>query len=615
MSKGKSPPANANPLTRPFDVPVDLDKPVRDNPKGIRRRKGESNPAYVDAEQTASPFSGAERPHGPEYFAQLSRKIRWRLLVAYVTPLVALSVYFLLQYQRNLREGIDIHLESIAENQRNTVDLYLQERSANLRGIIGSIDRFDPPPADALEKALDLLQSDGKAFVDVGLFRPDGTLVSYAGPHSYLQGRDYSGEDWYKRVIGAEDRTFISDVYLGFRGKPHFIIAVTRVVNNQFWTLRASIDPEEFSEFVGHSHLIAEADAFIVNRDGRRQTHSSTLGQDQYVPKESLGLAETLVDEMELGGVTYVAAVAPLRKSDWSLVVMVPEKEAYSPLRRANALVVAFMLLTLTVMGVVAHRSTQRLVGRLEATDASRENLQRHLFNAAKLASVGEMAAGVAHEINNPLAVVYEEAGMMLDTLDPMFGREVDLDEFRERLTAISEATIRGRNITRQLLAFSRQDEPEPVDLDVNKLLQHALSIKETEFSVSNIVVTTELATDLPTVSADRNQMEQVILNLLNNARDAISKRGKIIIETRYEDGLVRIRITDNGCGMSKELMERVFFPFFTTKGVGKGTGLGLSISYGIVKGLGGNIEVESRVGQGTSFIITLPVRQPSSES
>jgi two-component system NtrC family sensor kinase len=580
----------------------------------MRRRKGKSEPAYVDAEQTASPFAGIDRPHGPEYFAQLSWKIKRRLLYAYVTPLVLLSAYFLLQYQKTLREGIDIHLASIAENQRNTVDLYLQERTANLRGILGSIGRFDPPPAEAMEEALVQLRSDSVAFVDVGLFRPDGTLVSYAGPHSYLQGRDYRDEDWFKRVMGAEDRTFISDVYLGFRGQPHFIIAVTREVDARPWTLRASVDPREFSEFVGRSHLIAEADAFIVNHDGRAQTHSSKLGRDQRVPRESLGLAKTFVDEMELDGLTCVAAVAPLRKSDWSLVVMVPEDQAYSPLRRANALVVAFMLLTLAVVVAVAHRSTQRLVGLLEATDASRENLQRHLFNAAKLASVGEMAAGVAHEINNPLAVVYEEAGMMLDTLDPELGREVDMDEFRERLTAISQATIRGRNITRQLLAFSRQDEPEPVDLDVNELLQDALAIKKTEFSVCNIDVTTKLAADLPTVSADRNQVEQVVLNLLNNARDAIGRRGRIIIETRSEDGSVRIQITDNGCGMPQELMERIFFPFFTTKGVGKGTGLGLSISYGIVKGLGGNIEVESRMGHGTSFIITLPVRHPSSK-
>ena len=527
----------------------------------MRHQRGESGSAYVDAEQTASPFAGADRPHGPEYFVQLRRKIKWRLLFAYVTPLVAISVYFLLQYQKNLREGINIHLASIAENQRNTVDLYLQERTANLRGIIGSIDRFDPPPADAMEEALDQLQSNGKAFVDVGLFRPDGTLVSYAGPHSYLRGKDYSEEDWFKRVMGEENRTFISDVYLGFRGKPHFIIAVTREVEGQYWTLRASVDPEEFSEFVGRSHLIAEADAFIVNRDGRPQTHSSTLGQDRRVPKESLGLPETFVDEVEMEDLTYVAAVAPLRKSDWSLVVMVPEGKAYSPLRRENARVVAFMLLTLTVVVALAHHSTQRLVGRLEATDASRENLQRHLFNAAKLASVGEMAAGVAHEINNPLAVVYEEAGMMLDTLNPEFGREVDMEEFRERLTAISEATIRGRNITRQLLAFSRQDEPEPVDLDVNELMRHVLSIKQTEFSVCNIDVNTALGGDLPTVSADRNQMEQVLLNLLNNARDAIGKQGRITIETRFEDRLVRIRITDTGCGMSQELMERVFFP------------------------------------------------------
>jgi len=570
-------------------------------------------PGYVDADQTASPFTRLGLPHGQRYFRQLRRSLRRRLLFAYVTPLILLSTFFLYQYNETLREGIDTHLKSIAESQRNTVDLYLQERTTNLRGMLRSIDPVDPLPADAMRAKLLSLQSDSPAFVDVGLFGPDGTLVSYAGPHENLQGLDYSDEDWFKHLIAAESRTFISDVYLGFRDKPHLIIAVTRNVAGQPWILRASVDPGEFSKFVGRSHLIVEADAFIVNRHGKAQTFFSSPNRVQIVPTESLGRAATTLDQIEMEGTTYLAALAALQKSDWWLVVRVPEEQAYAPLRRALAGVGAIMLATLIVVVAVALRSTNSLVSRLEAVDAVRGDLQRQLFNAAKLASVGEMAAGVAHEINNPLAVIYEEAGIMLDTLNPEFQRELELDDFRERLAAIAEATIRGRKITRQLLAFSRKDEPNPVDLDINELVRHCLFIKETEFSVSNIEVHTDLADDLPPIPADRNQIEQVLLNLLNNARDAIDGKGHVTVQSHLANDTVKIRVSDDGCGMSQDLMERVFFPFFTTKGVGKGTGLGLSISYGIVKGLGGNIEVESRLGQGTTFIITLPMARPSS--
>jgi len=574
-----------------------------------------AGPGYVDAGQTASPFARLGLSHGHQYFRQLRRKLRFRLLFAYLTPLFLLSSYFLYQYNETLREGIDTHLKSIAENQRNTVDLYLQERTANLRGMLRLIDQVDPLPADAMQTKLGLLQSDSLAFVDVGLFGPDGTLVSYAGPYENLQGRDYSDEDWFKRVIAAENRTFISDVYLGFRAKPHFIIAVARNVAGRPWILRASLDPGEFSKFVGRSHLIVEADAFIVNPRGQPQTFFSSPNREQTVPTTLLGRADTSVEQIEMEGTSYLAALAALQKSDWWLVVRVPEDQAYAPLRRAQAGIGAIMLATLIVVVAVALRSTKSLVSRLEAADTARGDLQRQLFNAAKLASVGEMAAGVAHEINNPLAVIYEEAGIMLDMLNPEFRREPDMDDFRERLTTIEETSIRGRKITRQLLAFSRKDEPNPVDLDMNDLVRHCLFTKETEFLVSDIEVHTDLADDLPPVPADHNQMEQVLLNLLNNARDAISDEGRITVQSRLARDAVQIQVSDDGCGMSQDLMERVFFPFFTTKGVGKGTGLGLSISYGIVKGLGGNIEVESEPGKGTTFTITLPVARPSSRS
>ena len=568
-----------------------------------------SDTAYVSADRTDSPFTSVAMPRGHEYFRQLRRRFGWRLIIVYVTPLVILSVYLHHQYGQVLREGIDTHLKSIADNQRNTVDLYLQERTANLRSILASMELGgERPSEEAMRVALQQLRADSAAFVDVGLFAPDGRLVSYAGPHAELQGQDYSDEEWYKRVLEAEGRAYISDVYLGFRRKPHFIIAVTREVAGRPWALRASVDPDEFSEFVGRSHLISEAEAFIVNNDGRPQTSDAVLDPDHGLLSAPLGRPDTSVGEMRIGGAVFLAAVAPLRKNDWSLVVGVPEVQARAPLRRAEVVVGSLMLVCLIGVVAVALGSTRRLVGRLEETDLAREDLQRQLFNAAKLASVGEVAAGVAHEINNPLAIIYEEAGMMLDTLNPEFDRGPDMDEFRERLTVIEQASIRGRNITRQLLAFSRKDEPNAMSLDINRIVLGVLSVKETEFAVSNIEVVTDLGADLPRVYADRGQMEQVLLNLLNNARDAIRGPGRVSIRTRQQNDSVQIRVSDDGCGMTKDVMEQVFFPFFTTKEVGKGTGLGLSISYGIVKALGGNIEVESQRGVGTTFVITLPM-------
>ena len=173
---------------------------------------------------------------------------------------------------------------------------------------------------------------------------------------------------------------------------------------------------------------------------------------------------------------------------------------------------------------------------------------------------------------------------------------------------------MRGRGITSKLLAFSRQHEPDPEPTDLNLLIDRVLEVKSVDFKVSNIEVAKELAAGLPLVRLNRNQLDQVLLNLLNNARDAITGPGRITLRTRQSGKYVEIDVEDNGHGMPAEVLERVFFPFFTTKGVGRGTGLGLSISYGIIKAHGGRIEVNSEVGVGTTFTIMLPATGSKSQ-
>jgi two-component system NtrC family sensor kinase len=270
---------------------------------------------------------------------------------------------------------------------------------------------------------------------------------------------------------------------------------------------------------------------------------------------------------------------------------------------------IALLMLCLIVFFVP--RFARGLVARLEAADTSKRKLTDQLFSAAKMASVGEMAAGVAHEINNPLAIIYEEASMILDIMNPEFGMQLDMADLQERLTVIKEATMRGRNITRNLLAFSRKNDPDPKTIDINDLITRTLKTRETACMVANVVIKTELDRHIPKVTLNPNQMVQVIVNLVNNAKDAMPEGGTLTVRTGAAQEGVRIQVQDTGSGMSPEVMQRIFFPFFTTKVVGKGTGLGLSISYGIIKSFGGRIEVQSEVDQGTTFIIELPAAKP----
>ncbi len=567
----------------------------------------------LDADHIATPLADNEK-HGAEYFRQLRARLCWQFLITYITPLLLLSAFFYYQYSNTHRQSVESHLKSVAENKRNTVSLFLQERIANVRSSFYFKDLSQPPSKAEMTEILDEMRKESTAFVDLGLFDPKGALVAYAGPFPSLLGRYYNKEGWYQELHRRTESYFISDVYLGFRRKPHFIIAARKEIDGGEWTMRASVDPERFSDFVGKSILLTGGEAFIINRQGKLQTTGGSERPHRAISSVSEPGVETQVVEIESDSKQMLAAFAWLIETQWALVVQVPRSIAYAPMDRARLILVLFFVSTLILLVLLVSRSTRRIVGRLESADRTKEDLRQQLFNAAKLASVGEMAAGVAHEINNPLAIIYEEAGLLKDIIDPQFNQKFDMAVLEESLDAIMEATLRGRSITSNMLAFARKYNVDPEPIDVNAFVDKVLEIKKNEFVTSNIKVCKNLQDELPNVLANYNQMEQVMLNLLNNARDAIDGSGRIGIKTRQAGEEIQIDVEDTGCGMTPEQMQKAFFPFYTTKGVGKGTGLGLSISYGIIKALDGRLEVTSEPGVGSTFTIFLPVVRDSHE-
>ncbi|MFH1130810.1 MAG: ATP-binding protein [Pseudomonadota bacterium] len=567
----------------------------------------------LNADSIVSPLADSKK-HGSDYFRHLRTRLRWQFLITYLTPLLLLSAFFYFQYTSTYQQSIKSHLTSVAENKRNTVSLFLQERVANIRSAFQFKDLSQSPSKNEMAKTLDELRKESTAFVDLGLFDPEGSLVAYSGPFPSLLGRYYNKEEWYQALHKSSENYYVSNVFLGFRHKPHFIIATRREIGGKEWTLRASVDPEWFSKFVGKSILLKGGEAFITNRSGEIQTTRSNNNSTRLVsplPKPDI---ETQVVEMEDSGKRFLTAFAWLVETEWALVVQVPRSVAYAPMNQAHLILVIFFVLTLVLLILLVARSTQRIVGQLESADQTKEDLRQQLFNAAKLASVGEMAAGVAHEINNPLAIIYEEAGLLKDTIDPQFNQKFDMQALDESLDAIMQATLRGRAITSNLLAFARKHDADPELIDVNDFVEKILAIKSNEFTTSNIKICRNLQDGLPKVLANRNQMEQVMLNLLNNASDAIKSAGWIGVKTRLTGENIQIDVEDSGCGMTSEQLQKVFFPFYTTKGVGKGTGLGLSISYGIIKAIGGQLEVNSQLNVGSTFTIFLPVPKELNE-
>ncbi|WP_333655443.1 ATP-binding protein [Dissulfurispira sp.] len=249
---------------------------------------------------------------------------------------------------------------------------------------------------------------------------------------------------------------------------------------------------------------------------------------------------------------------------------------------------------------------TKNLEGEVQKKTAEIVRAQEQLINAEKLASLGRMAAGVAHELNSPLTGIVTFAHLMMKRMPPENTQDA------EDLKVIIDQAERCSKIVRGLLGFSRKTASEKAHVDMNTLIENTLSMVRNQAKFYNITFDVRLDKSIPEVNADPNQIQQVFLNLLINAADAMEEKGKITISSRMAeeaaDRFVELEFADTGPGIPEDIRSKVFEPFFTTKPAGKGTGLGLAVSYGIIKKHEGQIFVKSEHGQGASFFIRLPV-------
>jgi signal transduction histidine kinase len=233
-----------------------------------------------------------------------------------------------------------------------------------------------------------------------------------------------------------------------------------------------------------------------------------------------------------------------------------------------------------------------------------KQRIEEQLQVAGRLAAVGELAAGVAHELNNPLAAVQAFAQLLVD--------RDDLDEtIKSDVETIYEEVQRATKITNNLLSFAGRHKPEKRLISINDVLERSLELHAYLMRINNIEVVKELDPGLPTTMADFHQIQQVFVNIINNAEQAMTEangKGKLLVKAERLGEMIRTTFTDDGPGIPKENLNRIFDPFFTTKGVGKGTGLGLGISFSLVQEHAGHLYIESKLGEGATFIVEIPI-------
>jgi len=438
----------------------------------------------------------------------------------------------------------------------------------------------------------------------------------YAGPHR-LEGTDYSHENWFLQA-GARD-VFISDVFLGVRKSPHFIVAVKLLVDGKAWILRSTIDFASFVSLVEDIRVGATGQACIINRGGEFQTsggrHSAGDGTllAEYARRVFGGGIGGMEQERAFEEGEMIYAMSRLKGGDWVLVFQQSTREALQGLHAAQRtlfLVLGLASIAVLVLGMFL---AQRIIERIDGLEREMAALNAQVVEAGKLSALGEMAAGIAHEINNPVAIMMEEAGWIEDVLGELQEQDA-VREIGDSARQIRTQGVRCRDITHKLLSFARRSDREVHAVDINALVMEMVELSGQKARTVSVHVVMALAEGLPPVAASPSELQQVFLNLFNNAFDAMEGSGGTLkVATLMSDnGMVAVNVADTGPGMPEAILQRIYDPFFTTKPVGKGTGLGLSICYGIINKMGGEIKVSSVVGVGTTFQVLLPPFDPA---
>jgi signal transduction histidine kinase len=267
-------------------------------------------------------------------------------------------------------------------------------------------------------------------------------------------------------------------------------------------------------------------------------------------------------------------------------------------------LIFSILLIMVSILGTATY-----LVNRIHKADQRRVQALHRVEYANKLASIGRLASGVAHEINNPLAIINQKVGLIKDlfTLRPGYAAD---EKLMRLVDDVLESIVRCSSVTRRLLDFSRHMASRIEPVNIEAILRQIMGFMDKEIERRRIRVTMEFARDIPEFMGDRGNLQQIFLNLINNAFAAMTDGGQLDILVAYRQGdPIEVTVSDNGHGIPEEDIKRIFEPFFSTRAQNVGTGLGLSITYGLVTEMGGHISVESRVGQGTRFTVTVPVK------
>jgi len=530
------------------------------------------------------------------------------MILVSIAPLVVLTAVNYYQYRKTYEIDVINPLTRQINNLRNNLESFVQERISVLKYIANFYSAEDLKSPVLLNKLFSSLRNSFGGFVDLGVIDSSGLQINYIGVYNLL-GKNYKMQDWFNKTIF--EGVNVSDVFFGYRGVPHFSISVYKPLQNgDFLIVRASINSDVLTGKIIEAEIPKETDIFLVNRNGYLQTNSKFNGK--ILEKCPFELPEAskkteISQTYDKKGKELYLIHTSITDTPFILVEVSPAESLWSNwLKNRNQLLV-FMFISVVLIVIAAFWGSNRFVRAIKERDLQAAQMMHEIEYTNKMASIGRLAAGVSHEINNPLSIINENAGLVSDILQKM-DYFPEKERIQKCISSILRNVERCSKITHQLLGFAKRMEPNVELINLNEFVNEIVGFVSKEAKLKNVSIEIEnYGNESLQINSDRGLLQQVFINILNNSIEAVSEGGRIFISFKPSgDDKVEINIIDNGKGISEKDLPHIFEPFFTTK-KGYGTGLGLSITYGIVKKLGGEIFVESKVNEGTKFTLIFP--------
>ena len=527
-------------------------------------------------------------------------------------PLViwALAGYRL--HQDTTEAELKLRTSQLVSNSWRAVSLFLSERWAVLNFIAHDHSFESLNNSARLAAVLDNLNKRFGGFTELGVIDRSGLQQAYAGPQR-LESLDYSNAPWFRQVL--EEGAYISELAKGYREDSHLDFAVKRdLPDGSFFVLRAALDAQKFNELIAQFDVGEKTDAFVINQEGVLQTPSRYYGSaftkipihlPDYAP--NVQVSESKNDQNE----GMVIGYAFIPETPFILMIAKLKGELVQPWYKTGWAFTGILAASILMIVLVTLAVATDLVNRIHQADQERVDTLHQAEYTHKMVSLGRLASGVAHEINNPLAIINEKAGHIKDlfTLSETYKEDPKLIALVDSVLATVK---RCADVTRGLLNFARHLNVSIQTINLQEIIGEVKGVLAKEAEFRCITVGVNLAADIPPFESDRGKLEQIFFNLFNNALASMKDGGRLEIKSRCEDEhFISVSFSDTGPGMAEADLKYVFEPFFYDKTGQSGTGLGLAVTYALVQEIGGRINVQSELGKGTRFNIRLPLQRP----